>query len=807
MISSYLRTAFRNMRRQKLYTAINVIGLSVTLMVCIFIFLFVRNEFSYDTFLSGHQRIYRVLGRGWGQTFGRVAVPWREARKEIPQIDSYTRIWEEKGIVKTKNKGFKETISFVDSGFFSVFPFPMLFGSQSTALCDIHSAVLSREMAYKLFGRENPVGKLISIRLGESFTDFIVSGVAAGIPPNSSIDFSVLIPYSNLKYTFVGRILSSPELARTMWGVSNLAPSAFVRLENSSDRTRVENLLQLLMKNYLSPLQLGKTRFVLQPIEEIHLSSDVVWNMQEASNPQYSLILLGLAALILLTTSINFINLTIARSSHRFKEIGVRKVIGASRMKLIYQFVGEAILLSLGSLLIAIASTELLLPVFNQLTGRELTINLFSDWSLIAGLVAMAVLVGIVSGAYPSIYLSRFDAAEVFRGNQKLSGSNHLTRGMMVFQFVVSAGLLISAIIMLSQFDYIQAKNLGFDKENVIVIDNPFLNNNGMYSGWRADAPVKTFMDNVSDYSGVMSATSSTQMPGQVPPSMTIMRYANDSTDVNVFAVGDGYIRTLGLTIVSGRDFTTAIASDTINDVIVNETLVKKLHIRHPLGAELTGPMPGYRGNSERIIGVVKDFNYEPLSRKISPIILTLRLSTGWNYVMVRTKPGNYIPTIAFLRKEWKQILPGMPFQYTFLDEYLNGLYASAERWNRIIDYSTIFAILIAFMGLFGLASYSVERRTKEIGIRRIMGAKSRDVLSLIYGEFFWLILIAAVLACPAAWYFMHRWLQDFAYRVDITIWPFVFTSLAILLATLVVTMVHVVRAARANPVESLRYE
>ena len=807
MISSYLRTAFRNMRRQKLYTAINLIGLSVTLMVCILIFLFVRNEFSYDTFFKDHQHIFRVLGVSRGVTWGRVNIPWGEAVKEIPQINSFTRIWEEEGIVKRENVGFKETVTMVDSDFFKAMPFPLEYGNPSTALDDIHSVVLSWEMAEKLFGSQNPIGKTVSIEVGFSFRDYIVSGVAAKIPFNSSIRFAALIPYSNVKYTLFGIFVQKFVSSAGGWGVSNVAPSVFLRLNNSSDKQSVENLLQILMKDYLGRYQLGKTRFVLQPISDIHLSQDIAWNMQRASSPLYSYILLGLGLLILIVSSINYVNLTIARTSHRFKEIGVRKVIGASRRELISQFMGEALILSTLSLVIAVAATELLLPAFNHLTGREIIFSLFGDWLTIAGLLVITLVLGIVSGSYPALYLSRLNVTGILSGNQKMSGRKTVTRVITVFQFVVSAGLLVCAAIMFQQFNYMQSRNLGFDKENVLVISNPFLNNNGVYMENLANSSLTTFMSEISRSSGVVGVTSSTDMPGRSFKYTAGAAFGKDTCDAFVYTVGRNYLKTLRINLTSGRDFSERFATDTTDNVIVNETLVRELHISRPVGKVISLPYSQGKWRQVRIIGVVHDFNYESLNRKISPVVLDFSPYRSCNYVIARLKSGDIFSTMSFIRREWNKVLPGMPFDYNFLDDYLNSLYSSAERWHKIIDYSTTLAILIALMGLFGLASYSVERRTKEMGIRRIMGAKSRDVLVLIYGEFFWLILVATVLACPAAWYFMHRWLQDFAYRIDITIWPFVFTSLAILLATLVVTMVHVVRAARANPVESLRYE
>lgn len=804
MVYSYLITAFRNIVRQRLYTIINVIGLATALTVCIFIFLFVRNELSYDTFFNGSERIYRVLGVSEGEPWGRVSIPWREATRESPGIESYTQLWEEQGIVRRDNQGFNETISFADSGFFDVFSFPMKYSDRATALSDIHSAVLSHETAEKLFGPEDPVGKVISVRLGGSFVDFKVSGVAQSIPNNSSIRFSVLIPYSNMKYTFLGMLL--PQILTSYCGVSNLGPSDFVKLRTAGDVSGVENALHSLSLRLRSPSQ-PEIRFVLQPVVRIHLTPGIAANMQRASNPRYALILIGLGILILALSSINFVNLTIARASHRYKEIGVRKVLGASRARLAVQFLADAIVFSFLSLVVAVAATELFLPAFDRIAGKHLTFISTGDWGTLLGVMGIALLVGLISGLYPALYLSRFAAADVLKGQQKMSGKGIGTKAVMSFQFMVSAGLATCAVIMMEQMSYLHSKDLGYDKENIVVVSDPSLNKaQGIAAGSQA-MPIKTFMDQISGFNGVRSVTCSSEMPGHYVEFLTKVGGGGTSTLANVYTVGPGYVRTLGLHIVAGRDFSTAISSDTTEDIIVNETLVRELGLKQPLGKLVECPYPLLKGGRGRIVGVVNDFNFESLDKRITPVVMTFSLSTGRNYVMVRLRRGDKSSDIAFLKKTWQSVYPGMPFDYRFLDDYLNSLYSNSERWSAIIDYSAGFAILVALMGLFGLTSYTLEKRTREFGIRKILGAGTGDMRKLIYREFVSLVILSSALACPAAWYFMHKWLQNFAYRIDVTIWPFLLASAAVLLATLMVTFIHVVRAFRTNPVEALRYE
>lgn len=803
MIKSYLVTGFRNIARQKLYSAINLAGLAITLTVSIFIFMFVRNEFTYDTSFQNYQNVFRVLGNSYGRTWGRANIPWGEAAKEIPQIESYTRIWEERGIVRRGRAAFKETVSFADSGFFDVFPFPMRFGDPSTALTGINSAVLSETLAKKLFGSENPVGKEIKVQVGGTLRDFNISGVTATQPGNSSIVFSILIPYFNVKYTMFGGFLLHYGGA---WGVSNVAPSAFVRLRSTTEKTAATNLLNTMMSGYLSA-EAGKVSFALEPIDKIHFDTSVAFNMQKSSDPRYAFILIGLAALILLTACINFINLTISRSTHRFKEVGIRKVMGGSRRDLFFQLMTEATVLSFGALLIALVSVELFLPGFERMTGKSLASPLGWNWIVLSGLVILTAAVALVSGGYPAAYLSRLGTTEVLKGGKKLSSRKGVTRSMIVFQFVVSAGLLISAAVMYRQLNYIQTKNLGFDKENVVVINDPFVNDASGYQGWYDDAQTKTFMERISGYTGIEGVTSSSEMLGRKLAFQTAAVFRTDTVRSSVFAVGSGYIRTMGMKLLEGRDFSQAMSSDSTDNVIVNETLVRQLRIKRPLGRIIRCPYPGLSKSGVKIVGVVKDFNFESLAARVSPCILAFRPSTGWNYVIVRIRPRDVFSTMSFLKTEWEKVLPGMPFNYSFLDDYLDSLYSGAERWDSIIGYSAAFAVLIALMGLFGLASYAVEKRSKEISIRRIMGAKSGDIAGLVYREFFIMVLASSVLACPAAWYIMREWLQDFAYRTALTAWPFVGTCVLILLLTFGITIFHVLRAGTMNPIESLRYE
>ncbi len=803
MIESYLKTAFRNMSRQKLYAAINLFGFAITMMVCIFIFLFVKNEFSYDSFFKNHDRIYRVLGAIHGQKIGRVVVPWSEAAKETPQIRSYTQIWENKGIIRRNQTGFYETVSFVDSTFFDVFPFRMMYGNPKYVLDDPKSAVLSQSTAAKLFGNEDPIGHSISIKLDNGFENFSVSGVASHVPDNSSIRFRVLIPYSNMRNEFVGSML----LSHRSCGPSSLGPSSFVKLESSIDKDEVQNTLHELAQGYLPPSFAKEVKFLLQPITAINLSSDVAFNMQSASNPEYSYILIGLGILILMLSSINFVNLTIARASHRFKEIGVRKVLGSSRHKLVIQFISDAMMFSLISLVIALTLTELMLPAFNGITGKHLGFNVYGDWVSLLGAVAIALFIGLVSGLYPAVYLSKFRAANVLKGGQKLSGRRLSTRFVTGFQFVVSAGLAICAIIMMEQMNLLQTKNLGFDKENVVVVSDPSLLLANGEKGASSSASMKIFMDQISDFSGIKGVTCSSDMPGNYDRILSTVAHGTDTAWVNTSIVGSGYLKTLGIELDKGRDFSARIPSDTTNNIIVNKMLVSELRLKHPLGKIITSRDPFIRGGKGRIIGVVKDFNFEPLNRKISPAALIFNPSTGRNYVIIRLRAGNEMATMSFLKNKWNKVMPGMPFTYHFLDDYLNSLYPDAVRWSKIIDYSALFALLLAVMGLFGLTSYMIEKRTKELGIRKILGATASEIGGLIFKEFLSIVIISAGLACPVSWYFMHRWLYDFAYRVDITVWPFLAASLTILLLTTVVTVIHVVKAATANPVESLRYE
>ncbi len=811
MLKNYLRIAFRNMAKQRMYSAINLMGLAITLLVCIFIFSFVKDELSYDRCFKNYDRMYRLIGVEFGhEKIGRAVVPWSEAMKEIPEIESYTRMWDEKTILRQGNAGFMETVSIVDSTFFYVFPFQMIYGNPHYALNDPHSAVLSQELAEKLFGRENPVGRSIMIKLSpgiDTVSVFTVSGVAARVPDNSSIRFSVLIPYSNMKFTSLGMMGAGTAFNMISYcGISNLGPSSFLKLRSATEKDQAQNLLQKFAEKFLPPFMFDNSRFVLQPITQIHLSPDIAYSMQSTSKPEYSYILIGLGALILVLSSINFMNLTIARASHRFKEIGIRKVLGSSRQKLFIQFMSDAMLLSLLALMVALTLAELTLPVFNELAGKHLALNLYKDRLSFLGAFSISILVGLMSGLYPAAYLSKFTAANVLKGEHKLSGRKAAAKFIMGFQFVVSVGLAICAVIMMEQSNYLQSKNLGFDKENVVVVEDPSLILSEFMVGASSSRPMKTFIEQISNYDGIKSVTWASEMPGHFRFSSKVA-CGTDTANAGVFVIGSKYLKTFDMKLADGRDFSSELSNDTTENVIVNETMVRELGLKQALGKIITSDDSYLKGGKGRIVGVVKDFNFESLESPVIPAMLVFSPSSGWTYVFIRLRQGNRLSTMASLKKKWNEVYPGMPFEYHFLDDYLNNLYESAQRWNKIVNYAATFAILLALMGLFGLTSYMVESRTKELGIRKILGARYIDIGGLIYGEFFAIVLVAAALACPIAWYFMHRWLENFAYRVDITMWPFLVASLAILLTTIAVTLVHVVKAATANPIESLRYE
>lgn len=803
MLKNYLTVAFRNLLRHKVYTFINITGLSLGIGFCLLILLFVKDEWSYDTFHPQADQIYRLASReispGRGEYFG-TSTAFALApvlQQSLTEVESTVRVGLHRNLIRRGETVFSEMMNVVDSNFFDVFNFPLIHGSTVTALKEPNSVVLTEKSANKFFGQENPLGKILTIKLRETEYAFTVSGVAKNPPSNSSIQFEYLISFAN---------------ARNVWNESALTSffqvygENYVKLAPAANITQVKQKLPAIIKPHMPEDFAGQYQVLFQPITDIHLNTDFPEGLAPISDPAYSYILGTVALLVLLIASINFITLSLGRSIDRAREVGVRKVVGAVRNQLIIQFWGEAILISLLALVLGIFLAKLALPVFNSLADKTLTYPIISTITLVSLLLAFVV--GMLAGVYPALFLSNFNPIEVLKGRLQVGDAGLYRRFLIGFQFVLSIALIICTLIMSQQLSYLQNKNLGFSKEQVIVIPTGVAREEAI----RIFERMKNELGNhplIAEIShSVFSIGEGWIQADYLDNNKTVRPFMMNIIDVD-------FLKTIKASIVAGRDFSREITADVSGGIIVNEALVREYGWKQPLGQRLPGPdFPVHQ-----VVGVVADFNYESLHTPVKPLVLALSDSllkgtenvmfqaSSRPKVMVRVKPGNMQPMVALLEQTWKKAAPNLPFNFSFVDETLNNQYRRELRLNAMMNYATGFAVFISCMGLFSLATLAVQKRRREIGIRKVMGASIKNIVLMFSREFASLVLIAFLIAAPLAYYLMHKWLQDFEYQISISLWTFILAGGLSLLVALVTVSYQVVKAALANPVKALRSE
>jgi len=809
MFKNYLKTAVRNLLRYKLYAGINISGLAAGIACCILILLFVQNELTYDRFHANADQIYRLYKieeRTNGERIqADLAPPLAEIlAQEFPDLKNVVRIFkpfnEPAKLIHYGDRWFEEEIYFADPDFFVMFTFPLSKGNPATALQDLNAVVLSEQFAASYFGDDDPMGKRLSIRLGGKDQDFVVSGIAQNPPENSSIKFNLLLNYQKVQdelENFYG------EQALASW---NDFTEIYLRLPDEIKAAAVEAQFPFLIDKHLAALiqrwknsgRLAKLdnalQLRLQPLSDIHFDPAVEARITPTSHPVYSYILAGIALLLLLLACINFTTLAMGRSVSRATEVGMRKVLGAVRGQLMKQFWGEALLMSLLALLLGIALAEILLPTFNELAGKTLALNFFTNWRTLAALLALMFFTALISGSYPAIFLSKFHPVEVLKGKLRLAGRRGFMRALIIFQFVLSIVLIISTLVMLRQLDYVRTKNLGFNREQVVVIPT---HTEGSDGARLLEICKNTFLQNQS----IRSVSGSDGSFAKPSLSMD-MDAAGKSFSVPVYRVDYDYLETMGIELIAGRNFSRSMPSDLESAVIINETLAQALEWEVAVGKDVPIGFP-----TTAVIGVVKDYHFEALHHKIAPMLLHIYPDRPVKYIFVRLSPDRISETLAFLKEQWQEMAPSSPFTFSFLDEDVDRHYRAEERWEQIISHAAGLAIFISCLGLFGLTALTVTQRTKEIGIRKVMGATVMGIVHLLSKEFMKLVLVANLLAAPIAWYAMNRWLQNFAYRLDLGWWVFALAGgLAVVIALLTVSA-QAIKAALANPVEALRYE
>ncbi|HEX5651858.1 MAG TPA: ABC transporter permease, partial [Chitinophagaceae bacterium] len=706
-----------------------------------------------------------------------------------------------------ENKVLRIGVSYADPQFFEVFSFPLLYGSKRDALSDFQNIVLTKARAMELFGSENVVGRTIEIKIEESFIPFTVSAVAENIPANSSIQFDLLGNFNYMETT------GSAKRGVNNWNRSSYI--TFVQLREGSGLMNDTKKLAAFRNKYYpgEAEELKKSgykwegnappvRYGLQPLRSMHTDTKIFGGPIDNVNPKTIWILLAIASGVLLIACINFTTLAIGRSARRAKEVGIRKVIGGGRKQLAAQFLSEAVMLSILSAAAGILLAKLLLPYFNELAGRKLLFSFTYYPELVWMLAALTLLVGLLAGSYPALILSGFKPIEVLKSKIKLSGSNLFTKSLVTIQFALSVGLIIATMIILQQTKYMTSKHPGFNKENIIVVDASETRGKEIYPLFRQALASRT------DISGIASAELG--LGEGTGWSRSGFEYNGVHKDVYEYYIDNNYLNVLGIPLLAGRNFDPRIAADTQNSVIVNETMVKNFGwtIDNAVGQLLKGYVEGDPpGKTPVVIGVVKDFHFRPFKEEIKPQLFHQYADYSPFKFFVKVNPGNPAPVLAALQKAWTGVVPDLPFKYSFLDDKLNAFYKAELRWSSIIGWAAGISIFLACLGLFGLAALAAVNRTKEIGIRKVLGASLPGLVALLSKDFLKLVILALLIASPLAWYFMNQWLQDFAYRISIGWWIFIAAGLLALVIAFVTIGFQAIKAGVANPVRSLRTE
>jgi putative ABC transport system permease protein len=812
MIGNYLKVASRNILKRKLYSFINAFGLSIGLAFCILIYLFISDEQSFDQFHENKDRIYRVhttsfnedaYQKGEEDFFSSHAyLPAKLGEvmlEELAEVEHMTRFNAGQDVVmRVGDKIFKESVAFVDSGFFKMFSVRVLAGNSDRFLSSANQVVITPGVATKYFGKSDAVGKDVSLEINGTQKLFTIVGIIDNAPGNSSLDYNILI---------------SPEASpwylrnREQWGAFSWP--TFVQLRAGTDAAQFKVHLDTLTQKYMGerlerwrersnvPKQFKVAEFNIEPITKIHYSK-VGW--EKVSDPKYSWILGGIALLIIIIASINYVSLALTSSAARRVEVGVRKVVGAQRSQLVYQFGFESLLLAFISMIIGVGMAVLFLPAFNTFTSKAIEISIGNAAQLLAVSTVIAVVVGILAGSYPALFLSRFLPASVLKGKFTSKWSAGFTKPLVIFQFFISASLIICSVIMLQQMRYITTKDLGYDKEQVIAIETQ--------SGWSAEADkaVERFRNHLQGNNAVVgiAGTSSSFNQGW-------SRYGYRIKDVNksayVYRVDTEYIPLIGLELIQGRNFDANIPSDS-SAVIVNEALVKDMGWANPLEEYLNWKEDSV-GPGSKVIGVLKDYHFMSLEQPIDPLFLSLnKTDVGYlTTMLVKLAPNDISGNLDVVKKAWTSLFPDKPFAFTFVDEDVARQYESYKRWMSITGLSTALAIVIACLGLFGLAGINALNRTKEIGIRKVMGAEMRSIFFLLNRQYVLLALIAFALAAPVSWYVMDKWLAAFKYRIPMSWQLFALSMLIGLTVAIVTVSYHAIKTALVNPAETLKYE
>lgn len=814
MLKSYLLLTFRQLWRQKRLTIINIGGLAIGLACCFWILLYVQDEYSYDTFNEKMDQIYRVVYNPNTKGSDEIAkIPpavGPQLTTFFPEIEQAARIYDRSVSVSLpqaeQTVAFEENkILLVDSTLFSIFTFDFIQGDSKTALRDPFSVVLTEPMAQKYFGSSNPIGQTLQFRGNHLFR---VTAVVAPFPPNAHFHFNMLLPYDNmydLEAETVGTMMR--ERLPENWTATHSA--TYVLLGSNQFPTAVDEKFPAFLSQFGEERFRDKQTLRLEPLQDIRLKSDVRGSLEPVSSLSYIYLLLAIAILTLLIACFNFINLSTALSLQRKKEVGVRKVLGAGKERIVGQFLSESVMLCVVAFVIAMGLVVVFLPTLNQLAGKTLTFHPFSNWPIVLQFFAIAVATGLLAGLYPAFFAGKFEAINLLQPKQKGKEGTLLRKVLISAQFAGSISLIIGTSVIFKQLDYLRNQSLGFDKDYMLTVrlfsDN-FNNNFGSITG-EFRAKMNKFEEQLLQNPRIDAVTASSHLPGVNIIHRNVYNSAGERLGMQaiaVLAVDYDFFETYGLEVISGREFDSSYGTDHEKAFVINEKALEFFELDAP--ADAIGQYVDRQGKEGQIVGVVKDFSYQDLRSSIGPCILEVNpgLFTAFS---IKVQADHLPETIAFVQSLWKKTFPEKVFEYAFLNDELDALYRSESRLTQIIGYFAGLALLLSLIGLLGLVAYLTQLRTKEISIRKILGASIGQLWYLLTKEFTALVIIAGLMAIPLSYWGLQQWLNNYAYKITISWWLLLFPILGVLAGALLILSVQVIKSARSNPVKYLRQE
>ncbi|MCP4723548.1 MAG: FtsX-like permease family protein [bacterium] len=803
MLKNYFKTTYRNLLKNKGYSFINILGLSLGLTCCIFIFLYIHDEVSYDRFHENVDNKYRIRVSGTlaGNNFDMATASSPMAhtlKKDYPEVRQAVRLYgiRTDRLISYNNNHFSERICFADSTFFKMFSFQLLKGDANTALKEPFTVVLTKSIAEKFFGDDDPIGKVI---IYENETDYKVTGIIEDLPNNTHMDFGLLVSFSSIR-----------ESRDPIWISHNY--HTYLELIEGVKPEEFEIKIQEMINKYVGPqLRLGMgisldefyssggaLQYHLQPVRDIHLHSDLEFEIEANGDIKYVYLFSSIAFFILIIACINYMNLATAKSAGRAKEVGIRKVVGSRKLQLVGQFISESLILTVSSVLISITAVIVLMPLFNDLSGKNIEPGEFLNMTSLLILSGFILFTGLAAGGYPAFFLASFRPVNVLKGSVTTGKSrNSLRRSLVVIQFAVTIFLFIGTFIVHSQLNFISQRKLGFNKEQVLVLKR----------AWSLGEHKEVYKNTLLQNENILNSSYTNNVPGESLGNTGIVPegFSKNETFLlwNLFIDFD-FMKTMQIEFVDGRDFSREFSTDA-KSVIINETAAEIIGWDNPLGKYMTSIMDKSE-TKYNVIGIVKDFHYETLHREIRPMVMIINDNIS-SFMCVRVRSDNITSTISLIEQKWKEFAPGQPFDYYFLDENYNSLYKTEMLTGKLFSIFSMFTIVIACLGLFALVSYVAEKRTKEIGVRKVLGSTITGIVILLSKEFSGWVLLANILAWPSAWFVMNKWLQNFAYRTDISFGLFLIAGLFAFIIALVTVGIQAIKAAYSNPVNALRYE